>query len=939
MVERRDVSLSVPEVTRLKKTPQVIQRAAGFKGVAAPGDNILASLAQASGIGLETAKKSLDLKVQKDRVKQASNFMMGEQPSDDATVAGYHAHALLAMQNKVQTNALTLKEEAETFAGSDQEWNDLVLNKRQESMKELRDAYPNLHEDSVDFQRNLTNMFVNEMPGVTAARIAGKLNIEAEKRLNTFNDDLINRMQVFDPAEGYDGLITAINETKTAMQISSEDADASIVQQALTAAIDGDGRLIEFAKQYTGGRDSSLFERTPELHKAEQAIAKGNIVKNEVAAGLQKADILTKFELSGDREYLMEADKKMRAATGIGFSNAEIKAAVLGRSKKIIKNQTKTDIANIFLQEAGAPGNLKLMDKNYSKEQINEGLQYAREQLDQMTESLIKTQGLDEEQAQVLRTGTDVRFARNLTEQGVTYKPWTDKITRLKTISQANLDKIDVLPPEMQSIYALWETLPPNTRGVMAATDEDKSFMNNIGYFMDAHYTGPQALMAAQAAMRGKSKMVGDKLSTMHKEVSKVVKDVTTKWFGKDMPEKGLEGASEWITQRTYAMAAAGAVDMESAAKEAGQLYLEQSTELSDGTRVNGTAHYLASRIGNTNFLDVPLTFDSYTWNNKEGIIRAGGDPDDVSYRVNENTGMFQIIDSDGVTPLTTLTPLSELKNGRDEYLLRDEKPDVDKVPMAILDAGRMKGQTPEETAEQYFKDIGIQRKEEQDEMRNVDVLPQSILLEANHPTTGSEFQMGIMHEPTQEIKQMPEPLKAEPLKESFSQALMKVENGIKKGFDKETGLWESYEDNKKTAIGYGHELTSAEVKSGQILIGGVPYKYKKGESEITDSLMNKLFIEDMRRHEGTINKAWNYEQLPLRYKMVLLNLSYNIGSVSPTKWPKLQKAMAKGDDATVAKEMITKAKFRDRETGGWTYKRLTSRANHIAKALGLIGE
>ena len=171
---------------------------------------------------------------------------------------------------------------------------------------------------------------------------------------------------------------------------------------------------------------------------------------------------------------------------------------------------------------------------------------------------------------------------------------------------------------------------------------------------------------------------------------------------------------------------------------------------------------------------------------------------------------------------------------------------------------------------------------------------------------------------------------------EKFIAMMKEVENGIKAGYDEETALWTPHEsvEGGSDTIGYGHKLKPGEVKNGFIIIDGEKVDYNKG---LTDEQVDALLMQDMNKAETALAKnIEGYEDLPDKYQKVLINLAFNIGAgkVNKKGWPKLFKAIKEGDDATVAKEMVTK--FKDKN-GKW--RPLTTRAQKMAKVSGIGGE
>jgi len=168
---------------------------------------------------------------------------------------------------------------------------------------------------------------------------------------------------------------------------------------------------------------------------------------------------------------------------------------------------------------------------------------------------------------------------------------------------------------------------------------------------------------------------------------------------------------------------------------------------------------------------------------------------------------------------------------------------------------------------------------------------------------------------------------------DQFFSSMKEVENGIRAGYNEQTGLWKPHEsvEGGTDTLGYGHKLTPREQKGGFVTIDGERVEIGDG---LTDEQVERLFQQDIAKVERQLEKnIEGYEDLPDKYQKVLINLGFNIGAgkVNNKGWPKLFKAMKEGDDETVRKEMITSYK-----TPSGERKKLINRARTIADSVGL---
>jgi hypothetical protein len=181
-------------------------------------------------------------------------------------------------------------------------------------------------------------------------------------------------------------------------------------------------------------------------------------------------------------------------------------------------------------------------------------------------------------------------------------------------------------------------------------------------------------------------------------------------------------------------------------------------------------------------------------------------------------------------------------------------------------------------------------------------------------------------------------------IKERFDEALKKVENSIRLGFDREKKRWfphGSLEGGTPT-LAYGYKLTPVEVSTGLIKLNKEEayLNYKNGLTELEAEL---LYVTSRNRAESIAKDQWelyantdvSWEDLPIKYKLVLINIVYNVGTLVKGRrwvWPSLRNAILDENDRKVREEMLTS--YTDPHTKVRVY--LKNRRDTIADAIGL---
>ena len=103
----------------------------------------------------------------------------------------------------------------------------------------------------------------------------------------------------------------------------------------------------------------------------------------------------------------------------------------------------------------------------------------------------------------------------------------------------------------------------------------------------------------------------------------------------------------------------------------------------------------------------------------------------------------------------------------------------------------------------------------------------------------------------------------------------------------KEGFVGKATKDTNKMAIGYGHNITDAEIKAGQIQLGNGEFIKVSGEggkdTTITREQADKLFSKDLRVYESIVIRAIGqeaYNKLSQNQKTAILSYVYNTGKV-----------------------------------------------------------
>lgn len=159
---------------------------------------------------------------------------------------------------------------------------------------------------------------------------------------------------------------------------------------------------------------------------------------------------------------------------------------------------------------------------------------------------------------------------------------------------------------------------------------------------------------------------------------------------------------------------------------------------------------------------------------------------------------------------------------------------------------------------------------------------------------------------------------------------LKQYENATQVGRDS-NGFWTTHPDAGGEAIGFGHRITPAEMKSGMINIQGERVSFREG---LSDQQVDALFQQDVQKHANAANKIIEkkgLENLPPEIKDVIFQMVYQMGASGVANgWPSFFKAL-KNQDYAKASEIMVNSK--------WAKEDSPERAQDLAQIVASYAE
>lgn len=913
---------------RLQENTQITQGGAGLasgarltRGQQADtyGYELAQTIIEEGAKGLDAGRKIYNKKVAEaeelDIERQRSNALM-EKAEDAETEKGKIAYAMVGAQNEVLATTKRLENMSKDFRGTREEWDEVRAAELRTLYDKVQNDYGVEGEEAELMMLKMTNqMFGEQAVRLTAVRAADELEQQRKDRINTFTDNLILRTEGLE-GEGMAQVVsTLMTQNKEALQMTDTEAEQVLMQAAIAQAAQGDLRLIKFTEEYTGQHDASLYDRTPQLQEAKLRGERFN--KNVDAHELANSTIAITDGYMSDTNSWEQTNKLMDMQDQkYGYSVWPEQRRVALKNAKMAQLSKKADAGNdldLFSQGVvieSVEGDTARNDRT---------LEAAKDWVDQAVTAgyMTKAEG---EQWYYTRLGRSELKDKEL----------KNRLGILENYNIENIDPDGELPQEVKDTLALAGSLTSGTRDNHTTAKGQAIWANyQLGKSMGQN-DATAFRNASQAANQTKAITPKQKEEVLD-FVDDAVDELTyVNWYdniplvgGIDSEEAYVERLRGMMYDFTMANMNAGYIDPEMAAKDALKALQTNYTRLDNGNYVFGTQSQLARdmRVAPE---DVGSTFDMYLQIHQATIEDEGGDIETAYFETIPHKGTFIVRDGASGVILLNPQPLSELKKGRDEYTREQQRQatvDNYEANLRTLEAGReaeinsmrhpFSGYIHPEVESRINAEYDAKVKEAEADYKRAAESPAQL--------------------PYEQEETVPEDT------QRFNDAMKKVENEERAGYNPEANVWIPHKSPEGGAdtIAYGHKLTQKEIRSGEIVIDGKSYRYRDGESMISDQVADKLYEQDLANARDSLVKSWpDFESLEPKYQRVLKNIAFNVGqtgnSVSPETWPELAKAINEKDDKKVREEMLTKYKKED----GEEYIALERRRDILSKAI-----
>ena len=885
----KDISLNRQQASR-----QTVDRSYARTQPADQQQSLLSALVGAAGATTAAVGTELQKRAEEDKVKQTNRALRGLLPSNDATETGKVAHSFVGLQNKVSAATARAKDEAARFQGSDDEWDEYMVGQMQTIQDELFEQYPDIssNKQKREMLGHITNAFSERLPELTSAREFGKINQEHVARLNSFRDSLTSRTAGLEGEELNQTLAGLMGDNRQALQVTQAEAEEIFTEVAGQNAESGDGRFVEFAKNYKGDNESSLFLRDGKMNKLDRQYKQQRSARQQGDLATAKDGLIEKY-MGGDYNWdqlTATADEQNSVHGGRAWTDEQL-LALKRKRQGITSKRTNAALAADNMFDARYNDGEPYWVTEGGKPERKVAIQATRARIDEMVKSDIQFSGAtDPDQIRAIEQKGDQLYYEILAANQAVDPELTRRFDAFKNYNLDNVTDDNELPKNVTELIEQWDTMPEGTK-LDHTNTETAAFMANVDTFRQQGRSITQAVVGAQQASRNPQTMSSEDMAKLSRESLAAAGDIGLggDWIPfNDAPDWYNNRLGEQIQRGALANMRSGYTDMDRAVADSKAAFSRYYTETDNGQFLFGSRPEIAGQMG-VHQDDIDVTLQTYLEKNRTALEdeAPGVTIDEMFFETIPNRGT--IVVRNGVTGdrLTAPFPLSQLKTGRDEFIRQQQVTELEWQEQRRTNPGRV-------TAK------GL-----------------------------------VFDEPGKDGQPVARTTQGETVLEdrrSFRDAIKQVENDAQLGYDKSSDAWSAIKPFKNEHnIGYGHMLTAEELRTQSIEVDGQTFSFADGESQVTSKVADRLLEQDLNTAEKYLTRNFKgYDDMPDKYKRVLINLQFNAGGVTQKKWPKLTKAMNSGDDAKVRQEMVTVAKLAKGNI------RLENRAKTIADSVGL---
>jgi len=567
-----------------------------FQDTSGTGTMMVDALVKFAGVAGEEYIKRNNVNIEADKAVQTALAVQGMAPNDKATVAGYRAHAAIAIQSQSMLSQVRLNELA-TQKTTDDEWKNAIREEYKGMDSYMMDTYENYGKD-VELQKLSAVALREIMPQVGAKRESHKLAEEIAGRINSATDVITNAAKSgMLKQQKPEDAVAFLNNMIGPLKLTSAQKD-SVLENAIVNTKDPD--LINMAKAFKGDRKSDLYTRSGKVQSIDKA-NRDEIIANSSINLAEENRVLSEEFLSGKmtREELQFRINRRNAGTDNKFmSDSEYLALIAARDKTM-------SVENRIGEIKSAIQNPDITNMTgYKKDEVQTALAQIIQDRNKSVEEKAST--MSKEDADAYRKAEGAKTTAYIGDWSVKGDTLlTDYLTDMHNLATMNVPAnllegdfgkytIEDLPVKAKSAMNTLNNLTPEARDeyLSALKSDDAKTLKNFMHLQEMGMPLTQALDRSQTLTKFA-------VPVDHKAVEEGVAAVRDKeeyyWWNKDAPE-GQTAYLDQVLREKIMLDPNPNSDMN---VQMVQRWMEKKwTTCDNGTRLYGTPKQLAIATG-----------------------------------------------------------------------------------------------------------------------------------------------------------------------------------------------------------------------------------------------------------------------------------------------------------------------------------------------------
>jgi len=527
---------------RPRYQPDLVSRAlprAAYQPGPDVGTEIVNSLVSFAGVAGTVYMQETSKKLEADKIIQSARATQGLTPTDDATVAGYRAHATVNLKNQSLASQARLNDFA-AQRHTDDEWEAAIQAEYKTIDDNMMAEYPNYERD-IEMQKLSAVALREVVPRATIQREANKLEFEVQDRISVATDSLING------AKSGQIDLPATEAALGALKLTESQKDKVLIDAAINS---NDPNLMAMTKEYKGVRKTSLYERTGSLQALE---------RRQVDTALSANAIDLAVEVRGLEEGMIAGEMtEEEFTTRVKSRNKELNGKFMTRSQytSVLNKVDKQKAANFRQRKiiADVADPTKVDMGGYKKQEVQGALNAVFEnEITRIEEGAADLDPAEGEQVKANgRKAAIARVGDMAVKSGEVLDVWVGELNNFANMNvPANIlempvgeFKVDQLPPMAQKAIEKLDSLSvtAGAKFIEALGSREGKVIRHFQNLRDMGTPLPQALAQAQ---RDAKNPTPRNAKVMQKAIKSVRSDQEFWWWKpdfKDNQEAYLEG-------------------------------------------------------------------------------------------------------------------------------------------------------------------------------------------------------------------------------------------------------------------------------------------------------------------------------------------------------------------------------------------------------------